>query len=329
LRAPGLAPGARFLGIQTDRRVIYVSKPSGATIAKYIGAKRRERLVPYLFILPFLVSFVVFFLAPALYSLVLSFYQFKGYGAMKFKGWANYQSLLTYSTFWASIRNTLFYFIMHTIPTMVLAFTFAYMLQSKLMSRRQSVLKPVLFMPQIVPIIASSLIFRILLATQYGAVNQILGTQINFLGEGSSARWAVVLMQVWRATGWYMVIYMAGLTNIADDIQEAAKIDGANVMQRISRIVLPMMKPIFLFAFVMDAIGSFKIFTEPNVLLSSSTGLVTKPEVIPVMNVLLMNLNGANFGMASATGWLIFLLVLIASLLQFKVLGSEKEEKVK
>jgi ABC-type sugar transport system permease subunit len=293
------------------------------------GGLRREKLVPYLFILPFLASFLVFFLAPAIYSLVLSFYQFKGYGAMKFKGWANYQSLLTYSTFWSSIGNTLFYFVVHTIPTMILAFMFAYMLQSRLMSRRQSFLKPVLFMPQIVPIIASSLIFRILLATQYGAVNQILGTQINFLGEGSAARWAVVMMQVWRATGWYMVIYMAGLTNIADDVHDAAKIDGANVMQRILHIVLPMMKPIFLFAFVMDAIGSFKIFTEPNVLLSSSTGLVTKPEVIPVMNVLLMNLNGANFGMASAAGWLIFALVLLASLLQFKVLGGEKEGKVR
>lgn len=244
---------------------------------------------------------------------------------MKFRGWGNYISLLTYSTFWASLWNTLFYLFMHIIPTMLLSFILAYMLQSKLMVKRQSILKPILFLPQIVPIIASALIWRIILATQYGAINQIFGMQINFLGEGATARWAVVVLQVWRATGWYMVIYMAGLTSISDEIIEAATIDGASTLRRIWHIILPMMRPIFLFAFVMDAIGSFKLFTEPNILLSSSTGLVTKPDVIPMMNVLLMNLNGANFGMASAMGWLIFILVLIVSLLQLKMFSRKAD----
>ncbi|GHV68521.1 cytochrome c biogenesis protein [Spirochaetia bacterium] len=281
-----------------------------------------EFLVPYFFITPFMVSFIAFFLVPAVYSLVLSFFQYKGYGAMRFLGVRNYISLFTYRTFWFSLRNTFFYFIVHTIPTMILAFTWAFMLQSKLMSTAQRVFKPVLFLPQVVPIIASALIWRILLARDFGAVNQIMGTSIDFLRDTSIRKWAVVVLMIWRATGWYMIIYLAGLTTIGDEIYDAAKIDGANAFQRIFRVVLPMMKPIILFAFIMNAIGSIKVYTEPDVLLTMSTASV-QPDAMGVMHVLLMNLRGANFGMAAAVGWIVFILASLMTLGWFKVLGNK------
>jgi ABC-type sugar transport system permease subunit len=288
---------------------------------------RFEKLVPYAFIAPFMISFLIFFFLPAAYSLVLSFFQYKGYGTMRFVGVNNYTSLLTYKTFWLSIRNTLFYFIVHTIPTMIVSFVLAYMLQSKLISGVQRIFKPILFLPQVVPIIASALIWRILLARDYGAVNQILGTSIDFLQDAAVRKWSVVVLLIWRAVGWYMVIYLAGLTTIGDEIRDASRIDGTNSVQHVFRIVLPIMRPIFLFAFIMNAIGSIKIFSEPNVLLSTNTGRINQPNAMSIMNVLLMNLQGANFGMASAVGWFVFLLVLAVTILWFRVLGDQERKR--
>jgi ABC-type sugar transport system permease subunit len=272
-----------------------------------------------------MLSFLIFFFFPAIYSFVLSFFRYKGYGKMAFLGFDNYISLLSYQTFWYSVFNTFFYFLFHTIPTMIFAFILAYMLQSRLMSRVHFIFKPMLFLPQIVPIIASALIWRIILSRDTGAVNQILKTSIDFLtGTSSIRKWSVVILQTWRATGWYMIIYLAGLTTISDEIYDAAKIDGARVLQKVFRITLPIMKPIFLFAFVMNAIGSIKLFTEPNVLLSTSGSTIKEPNAMTIMHILLMNLRGANFGMASAVGWLVFVLILMITFFWFKILGNKE-----
>jgi ABC-type sugar transport system permease subunit len=209
---------------------------------------------------------------------------------------------------------------------MIVSFVLAYMLQAKLMSGVQRIFKPVLFLPQVVPIIASALIWRILLARDYGAVNQIMGTSIDFLQDAHIRKWSVVILLVWRSVGWYMVIYLAGLTTIGGEIHDASKIDGTSPLQHIFRIILPIMKPIFLFAFIMNAIGSIKIFSEPNVLLSTNTGRINQPDAMAIMNILLMNLQGANFGMASAVGWFVFLLVLAITTLWFRVLGDRERQ---
>ena len=110
-------------------------------------AKLREKLVPYLFISPFLISFSIFFIFPAGYSLMLSFHKYKGYGKMTYIGLKNYASLLRYSAFWKAIDNTMFYFVVHLIPVMGLAFLFALLLQNHKLGRLRSVFKPILFMP--------------------------------------------------------------------------------------------------------------------------------------------------------------------------------------
>jgi len=283
-----------------------------------------DKIVPYIFILPFIVSFFIFFAAPAIYSFILSFFSYKGYGNASFIGFSNYISLLNYNTFWLSVRNTLFYFIIHTIPVMIFAFLLAVAMQSRLIGKMHGIYKPILFLPQVVPIIASSLVWRIMFATQYGAINQILGTNIPFIEDPRYMKWSVIALIVWRSTGWDMVIYLTGLTTISDEIGDSTRIDGANALQRIIYVTIPMMKPIFLFAFIIDAIGSFKIFAEPNVLIFSVGGIISEPEAIPIMNVLVQNINGANFGMASATGWLLFVMVLIVSLIQFKFFSSKE-----
>lgn len=282
------------------------------------------RMLPYLYILPFLAAFLLFFAIPAIYSLILSFYQFKGYGEMKFVGFGNYQSLLSYGAFWKSVRNTFFYFIAHIIPVMLGAFLIAVALRSKAMGGLQRIFKPIIFLPQVVPVMATALVFRIMFSTRSGIINQMLGVSVAWLDDRQLMRWIVVLLVVWRSLGWFMVIFLSGLTTISDDLYEAAALDGASAFQRLTRITVPLMKPFFLFAFIMDAISSFKIYTEPNLLISAEAKAPV--DVAPMMNMITNNLRGGNFGMASAAGWLLFIVILAVSAFEFVLMKNKEKE---
>ena len=286
-------------------------------------SKRHEKMVPYLFIAPVLISFAVFFVFPAGYSLVLSFFKYKGYGKATFVGLNNYHSLLHYSAFWKAIGNTLFYFLVHLLPVMGFAFLFAVLLQSERIGKIRSVFKPILFLPQVVPVMASVLTFRVIFSTYTGAINQVFGLTVSWLDDPNIMRWTVVAYSVWRSTGWFMIIYLAGLTTINPSLYEAAILDGATSAQRIFYITIPMMRSIFLFAFIMDAISSFKVYTEVNVLLAGVGNAPT--HAAPIMNLVTTNMKNGNFGMSSAAGWLLFLMILVISLVEL-LLMREKED---
>jgi len=282
----------------------------------------RERIVPYLFILPYLISFGLFFAYPAIYSLILSFFSYKGYGARVFIGLRNYRSLLNYSAFWKSIGNTMFYFGVHIIPVMGGAFLFALLLQSSALGKWRKIFKPVLFLPQVIPVVATTLTFRIIFATNTGAINQLFGLGIRWLDDPQVMRWSVIILLVWRATGWFMIVFLAGLTTINPSLYEAAILDGASSYQRTIRVTIPLMRPIFLFAFIMDAISSFKIYTEVNVLIGGTMNAPT--DAMPIMNIITNNIRNGSFGMASAAGWLLFILILGISALEL-IIMREKE----
>lgn len=286
-------------------------------------SKRHEKMVPYLFIAPFLISFAVFFVFPVGYSLVLSFFKYKGYGKATFVGLNNYHSLLHYSAFWKAIGNTLFYFLVHLLPVMGFAFLFAVLLQSERIGKIRNVFKPILFLPQVVPVMASVLTFRVIFSTYTGAINQVFGLTVSWLDDPNIMRWTVVAYSVWRSTGWFMIIYLAGLTTINPSLYEAAILDGATSAQRIFYITIPMMRSIFLFAFIMDAISSFKVYTEVNVLLAGVGNAPT--HAAPIMNLVTTNMKNGNFGMSSAAGWLLFLMILVISLVEL-LLMREKED---
>ena len=284
---------------------------------------KKKKWIPYLFITPFLIAFILFFIYPAGFSLYLSFLKYKGYGDVVFVGLNNYKSLLSYPLFWKSLGNTVFYFLTHFIPVMAGAFFFALAMQSHYIGKSQKIIKPVLFLPQVVPLVASALIFKIIFSTNSGALNQITGLHIKWLEDPNLLKWPVVILIIWRSIGWFMVIFLAGLTTISTDLNEAATLDGASHWQRIVKITIPLMKPIFLFAFVTDVISSFKIYTEPNVMMVE-TGTIPV-DAQPVMNIITSNIKGGNFGMASAAGWILFLIILAVSLAQLALMKNKED----
>jgi ABC-type sugar transport system permease subunit len=285
--------------------------------------KRRwksEKIAPYLFISPFIFAFFILFLGPAIYTLVISFFRYAGYGPMSFVGLYNYLSTLKYSLFWEGLRNTVFYWVAHAVIMMSLSFGLAMLVSSKFVALK-GFFKPVFYLPQLVTAVASALIFASFFGQEYGVLNKVLGTNIPWLVDLGIARWSVVILLVWRGVGFWFVVFLAGLTSINPEIIEASIVDGANAWKRLVYVIIPLMKNTFLFAFVIDAINSLRIFTEPNVLLANRNSLAPA-EVAPVITVLFQSMQGARFGQAAAIGWLLFLMAAGISILQFKIFNQ-------
>jgi ABC-type sugar transport system permease subunit len=268
-------------------------------------------------------SFAFLFLFPAIYSLALSFYRYKGYGDARYVGLSNYQVTFSYHVFWTMLRNTTFYWLMHALPLMVLSFLLASLVSSPLV-RWKSFYKPMIYLPNVVAAVASGLLFQSMFGTQYGVLNRLLGIQVPWLERPEIARWVIVALIIWQRAGWWFVIFLAGLTSINPEVEEAALVDGANGWQRMWRVTVPLMQGTFLFAFVMDAIGSFRLFAEPNTLMARG-GSLAPNEVAPLLNLLLINLRSAAFGQAAAVGWILFVIVVAISLAQFRLFADRTE----
>jgi ABC-type sugar transport system permease subunit len=285
---------------------------------------KREKLVPYLFISPFILAFLVLFLGPALYALVVSFFRYAGYGEMTFIGLYNYTATLDYRLFWMGLRNTVFYWIAHVIPMMAIAFGLALIVSNRYIQFKRF-FKPMIYMPQLVTSVASALIFSSFFGMEYGVLNQLLGVKIPWLIDVNLARWAVVILLVWHGIGYWFIVFLAGLTSINPEIIEAAIVDGASAWTRLIYVILPLMKNTLLFAFVIDAIGSLRIFTEPNVLMAQRQRLAPY-EIAPVINVLFSSLGAARFGQAAAVGWIVFIITIGVSFVQFRLFNTMNKE---
>lgn len=276
-----------------------------------------RKAIPYFFILPFLLFFIMFFLVPSVYSVVLSLYKYRGYGAARFLGFQNYVSILKYSYFWTTLKNIAFYYFVQLLPLLVCSFSLALILMNETI-RFKRFFKASIFLPQIMAFVCAALVWRVLLSTRSGLASQLFGLQIPFLEDPLLAKISVVIVGLWRGIGWYMVIFLAGLTNISADILEASKVDGANAAQRIFRIIIPLMKPTLLLALITNAISVFKMSTEPNMLL---TGWITTPDYVATpLNIVLANIKGGSYGMASAAGWILFVIILVLTVIQYRFL---------
>lgn len=273
--------------------------------------------IPYFFIAPFISIFLMFFVFPAIYSIVLSFYQYRGYGAARFIGLQNYRNLLQYSYFWTTMKNIAFYYFVQLLPLFAVSFLLALIFMTTKV-RFKRLLKASIFLPQIMAFICTALVWRIMLSTRSGLFPQLFGISIPFLEDPVLSKVSVVLLGLWRGIGWYMVIFLAGLTNISADVLDASRVDGSNAMQRTFYVIIPLMKPTFLLAMIINAISVIKMSIEPNILLS---GWLSVPDYAATpLSILLSNMQGGSYGMASALGWLIFILIFILSMIQYRIL---------
>ncbi len=275
----------------------------------------------YAFLAPALVLIFVFFFLPVVAALVLSFTDFDIYAVgdlsnTRWVGLRNYTQLLTTPLFWQALRNT-FYFAMVGGPLSIGVSLAAALLLNQKLVRFKGLFRTVYFAPFVTTLVAVAIVWRYLYHTRYGLLNYGLGAlglgPIDWLGDPRWAMPAIILMTVWKSFGYNMLIFIAGLQAIPEELYEAARIDGASAWQRFRHVTLPGLAPTLVFVSVITMIGFFQLFVEPYVMtmggpLRSTTSVV-----------LLMYEEGFRWwrmGYAAAVAFILFLVILAATLLQ-------------
>ena len=277
----------------------------------------RQLLKALLFCSPWIIGFLAFSVAPIVLSFYYSFTRYSVLQPPRWIGLQNYIQLLTDDRlFWLSLGNTFYYVILANVIGGLLALTLAMLLNMNV--RGLSFYRTVFYVPVVVPLVASSVIWLWLFNPQYGILNLILslvGIQpIPWLTDPAWSKNSLVLMSLW-SVGNAVVIFLAGLQDIPRELVEAAELDGANGWQRIRFVSIPMITPVILFNLVIGLIGGFQVFTQAYVMTSGG------PADSTLFYALYLYDSAFRFfkmGYASAMAWLLFVVILISSLLLFR-----------
>ncbi len=283
---------------------------------------QRNRLVPYTFLLPYLAIFLLFWAWPILYSVYLSFLDTRGFPWAIEPG-VNWGRILNDPFFIQAFRNTLVLLAVQVPVMLVLATGLAVGLNSPLLKFR-GFYRFAFFAPVVVGSVAYSAVFRLLFNTQNGAVNAALTglglPRVDWLNAPVPAFLLIVLTVTWRWTGYNAIIILAGLQNIALELYEAARIDGATPWQQFWGITLPLLRPILLFALVLSVIGTLQLFTEPFLITAGGPGNATLTLGVYLYQ---QGFRSFNFGYASAIGYAIALLAVLFSAVQLRFFGQD------
>jgi multiple sugar transport system permease protein len=278
----------------------------------------------WFFLAPALILIGVFFFLPVAASLLLSVTDFDLYGIAdpgntRFIGFDNYSRLLGTPDFWNALKNTFYFAFVGGPLTIAVSLGAALLLSSKLV-RLKGLFRTIYFTPFVTTLVAVSIVWKYLYHTRYGLFNYALGAigigPIDWLGDPHWAMPAIILMAVWKSFGYNMLIFIAGLQAIPEELYDSAEIDGAGSFRRFFSITLPMLAPTLVFVGVITMIGYFQLFAEPYVMtqggpLRSTTSVV-----------LLMYEEGFRWwrmGFAAAIAFVLFIVILLATLVQFRL----------
>ncbi|MCL2204856.1 MAG: sugar ABC transporter permease [Defluviitaleaceae bacterium] len=245
-----------------------------------------------------------------------------GVGAnMEYAGLFNYRRLLEDPQFRQTVSNTFFYLAVQVPVMIVLGLILASMLNSKNL-KFKGFFRTTIFLPCTVGLVAYSLVFRQMFAVS-GIVNTIamnigiMDTPFNWFGTAWSARLIIILGLLWRWTGFNMIFYLAGLQNIDQSIYEAARIDGANVLQQFRRITIPVLRPIILLTAIMSTNGTLQLFDESVNLTGGGPGITSRSMSHHIFNAAFQGI--PQIGYASAMSFVILLFVGTLAFIQIKI----------
>ena len=280
----------------------------------------------YLFISPFYILFAIFGLWPMLFSLYLSFTNWNGRAEIEFTGFSNFQRLMRDTVFWQSFENGVILFFLYVPAMLLVALVLAVVLNSKYV-RGFRIFRTIIFMPFITNMVAAGFAFQILLNQNNGLFNVMLTSvgipAVPWLESMWGARISLALMITWAWLGYNMVLMLAGLQTIPNDLTEAARVDGANRVQAFIHITIPLMRPIILFATVMSTIGSFGLFTE---VMTLTGGGPMNATITPLVKIYNNAFQQFQFGYASTMAYTYFVIIMIFTLVQMRYIGRDGEE---
>jgi multiple sugar transport system permease protein len=280
--------------------------------------EKHQRKYGYIFAMPWIIGLLLFYAYPLLSSIYYSFTNYNVISKSNWVGLENYKELLQDPIFWTGIKNTVVYALMEVPMSTLLAICLAILLNAPI--KGQGIFRTIFFLPTLVPVVATSIIWQWLLNPQFGIVNFLLD-KIGIMGPpwlGSPA-WSkpsLVLMAQW-VIGNTVIIYLAGLQDISQDYYEAADLDGASWFQKSMHITLPLLTPVVFFNVVMGIINTLQVFTLPYAL-TYGTGNPANSLLFYSMYLYNNAFAYMKMGYASAMAWLLFIIIITITLLVFR-----------
>jgi multiple sugar transport system permease protein len=282
-----------------------------------------ETRAALLFLAPAMLLIGIFFFAPVIAGFALSLTDFDLYTIgdihnLRFIALRNYRELLGSSIFWTAFGNTLYFALVGGPLTVIVSLGAALLVNTRL-TRYKAFFRTVYFAPVVTTLVAVSIVFKYLYHPRFGVVNRALGHlglgPVDWLGDPRFAMLSIIILAVWKGFGYTMIIFIAGLQNIPEELYEAAKIDGAGPWGRFRHVTVPMLGPTFLFVGIVVAIGQLQIFAEPYVM---TMGGPLNRTVTAVMLMYQQGFKWWRMGYAAAIAFILFLVIGAATLVQMR-----------
>jgi len=286
----------------------------------------------YLFISPFFILFAVFGLYPLLFSFYLSFVNWDGMTAMRWVGLANFVTMLDDEVLVRALWNTFIIGLLYIPPMMILAFTFAQLLNQQWLKMR-ALYRAAFFLPCVTPMVVIAVVFGLIFSAEKGVLNYALLAlnrplpflhlkAIPWLTSEAWSKTSVAILVVWRWTGYNMVLMLAGLQGIPADYYEAARVDGAGGWQQIRFLTLPLMLPTFRFCGLLSLLGTIYMFDEIFVLTNGEPGTSSTNFGLYLFNT---SFGDFRFGYASCVAYSVAIAVFVVTMVVSRVNGRATE----
>ncbi len=281
--------------------------------------RNKQNVISYTFLTPALVLFVLFSIIPIVYSLYLSLIKWDGFSMnKKFIGLRNYSDILRNTEFYNSLYITIIYTILVTIGSIIIALFLANILNKGL--KFTTFFRTVYFIPVITATSAAGIVWKYMLDPSQGIVNKFLNfihlPSVSWLTNPFWALISISIVGIWKRIGYNMIIYLAAMQSISPSLYESADIDGATSFRKFKSITVPLLKPTTLLLVIMCFIDSFQVFDIVYVM--TNGGPMGASDVLGLY-MYREGFASSNIGYASAVGWVIFLFVFIATIIQFKI----------
>ncbi len=284
--------------------------------------KKQEGIMGYLFASPWILGIILFGAFPFLASLYISFTSYDMIQAPRFIGFANYRILFTNDDiFWLSLGNTLYHVLIAVPLGMVVGILLALLLNNKV--KGMSIYRTLFYLPNVVSIVALSLLWLWLFQPSFGIINEVLSPiyklfklePLGWYSDKSLSKFTLILMGLWTSGG-SMIIYLAQMQDIPTSLYESAEIDGAGFLKKTIYITLPLMTPSIFFNFIMGLIGGFQVFTLAYIVTNGGPGRSTYYYAYYLYDQMMTD---RNMGMASAMAWILLVIILVITLFALRL----------
>ncbi len=274
----------------------------------------------YFFTAPFFVMFLIFGLAPIIYSIYIAFFNWDALGTQEFIGLANFTELVADARFWNALINTFDIWLLSTIPMLIMSIGLAAILHNPFL-KGSTFWRTILLVPNITSVLAIAIVFGQIFGRDFGMVNIVIGSlgfpHVDFVQGTTSSHIAIASMIVWRWTGYNALIFLAAMLAIPNELYESAQLDGAGKWKQFIYVTLPSLRNTITFVLIVGTIGGLQVFAEPLILGGSFNGGDSGQFSTLTLFLFEQAFVAYKWGYAAAIGIMITLIVAVVSIINF------------